>query len=105
MYCQMSIPLCDEGIYGWKVYIGGRWGKKVAEGRPLGKIFTDKQQVFDTIEKTILFFRSEGIPGERLADTIHRVGFEKAEAMILDDDLLVRKNEILGLTVTGGATC
>jgi dissimilatory sulfite reductase (desulfoviridin) alpha/beta subunit len=59
----------------------------------------------DTIEKTILFFRSEGISGERLADTVNRVGFEKAEAMILGNELLERKNEILGLNVVGGATC
>ena len=59
----------------------------------------------NTIEKTILFFRSEGISGERLADTIDRVGFEKAEAMILGNELLEKKAEILGLNVTGGASC
>ncbi len=101
--CGRCIEKCpfhcaDEGQYGWKVYIGGRWGKNVAEGRPLNKLFTSKQEVYDAIEKTILFFRSEGIPGERLADTINRIGFSTAEAMILNDDLLQRRNEILGLT-------
>lgn len=90
---------------GWKIYIGGRWGKKVAHGQQLGKIFTTEEEVMDTIDKTILFFRSEGIPGERLSDTVARVGFEKAEAMILGNELLERKAEILGLTVVGGATC
>jgi C_GCAxxG_C_C family probable redox protein len=105
--CVTKCPFhcADEGQYGWKIYIGGRWGKKVAHGQMLSKLFTDKEEVMDTIEKTILFFRSEGISGERLADTVNRVGFEKAEAMILGNELLERKNEILGLNVVGGATC
>lgn len=108
--CGRCIGKCpfhcaDSGEYGWKVYIGGRWGKKVARGRQLSKFFTDKEDLMNTIEKTILFFRSEGISGERLADTIDRVGFEKAEAMILGNELLEKKAEILGLNVTGGASC
>ncbi|MGI6095036.1 MAG: C-GCAxxG-C-C family (seleno)protein [Lachnospiraceae bacterium] len=95
----------DNGTYGWKIYIGGRWGKKVAHGQMLDKIFTDKQEVLDTVEKAILLFRSEGIPGERFADTINRIGFEKVQEMLLSDELLEKKAEILGLTVVGGATC
>lgn len=90
---------------GWKIYIGGRWGKNIAHGKMLNKVFTDKQELLDTIDKTILFFRSEGIPGERLSDTVARIGFDKAEAMILGNELLERKAEILGLDVVGGATC
>ena len=95
----------DNGTYGWRIYIGGRWGKRVAAGQMLNKVFTDKQEVIDVVEKAILLFRSEGISGERFADTINRIGFEKAEAMLLSDDLLQRKNEILGLDVVGGASC
>lgn len=95
----------DEGRYGWRVTIGGRWGKRVAQGRALERVFTSREEVLDTIEKTILFFRSVGITGERLADTVARVGFEKAQEMILGDELLQRKNEILGITVKGGASC
>ena len=71
----------------------------------LNKLFTSEKEVIDTIEKAILLFRSEGVSGERFADTINRIGFEKAEQMLLSDDLLKRKNEILGLNVVGGATC
>lgn len=85
----------DEGISGHRVCIGGRWGKKNAYGKDLGVIFTDKEEVLDTIEKVILFFRSEGIAGERLADTVNRVGFEKAREMILGNELLEKKAEIL----------
>lgn len=108
--CGRCIAKCpfhcaDEGAYGWKIYIGGRWGKQVAHGRQLRKIFTDKEELMQTIENTILFFRSEGIPGERLADTVERVGFAQAQEMILGQELIKRKAEILGRSVVGGATC
>jgi len=103
--CGRCISKCpfhcnDDGTYGWKIYIGGRWGKKVAEGKKINKIFTSKQEVLETIEKAILLFRSEGVSGERFADTINRIGFEKVEAMLLGDELLKRKSEILGLNVS-----
>ena len=85
----------DESTYGYKVYIGGRWGKRTARGQMLGKIFTCREEVLDTVEKAILLFRSEGIPGERFADTINRIGFEKAETMLLGNELLEKKAEIL----------
>ena len=78
---------------------------KIAHGQMLDKIFTSEQEVLDVVEKAILLFRSEGISGERFADTINRIGFEKAQEMILGDELLAQKAEILGLNVTGGATC
>lgn len=108
--CGRCISKCpfhcaDEGTYGWKIYVGGRWGKKVAQGQMLNKIFTDEKEVMDTVEKAILLFRSEGISGERFADTINRIGFERAQELLLGNELLERKNEILGLNVVGGATC
>ena len=95
----------DQGDYGWKVYVGGRWGKRVAHGRMLDKVFTDKAEVLDVVEKAILLFRDQGISGERFADTIERIGFENAQAQLLGSELLERKKEILGLNVVGGASC
>ncbi len=108
--CGRCITKCpfhcnDEGTYGWKIYVGGRWGKRVAHGRMLGKVFTSEAEVLDTVEKAILLFRSEGKPGERFADTIERIGFDRAQELLLGDELMARKGEILGLAVTGGATC
>lgn len=108
--CGRCITKCpfhcnDEGTYGWRIFVGGRWGKKVAHGRQLDKIFTDKNEVLDVVEKAILLFRSEGKSGERFADTIQRIGFDKAQELLLGDELLQRKGEILGLNVVGGATC
>lgn len=86
-----------EGISGYKIYIGGRWGKKTAQGRALGKVFTSKEEALDVIEKAILLFREQGAAGERFATTIERLGFEKAERLLLSDELLRRKEEILSV--------
>ena len=68
---------------GYRVYIGGRWGKQAARGIPLSKIFTDKEEVLAVIERAILFFRENGMAGERFADTIARMGFATVEAILL----------------------
>lgn len=96
-----------EGTPGFKIYIGGRWGKKIAQGHALTKIFTSKEEALDVIEKAILLFREQGKTGERFSDTIQRLGFENVEAQLLSNDLLERKQEILDaqLHMTGGASC
>ncbi len=86
-----------DGTSGFKVYVGGRWGKKVAQGRPLSKIFATEQEVLAVVEKAILLFREQGYAGERFSQTIDRIGFEKAEEMLLSDDILGRKDAILAM--------
>ena len=107
--CVGKCPFdCIEGgTYGYKIYIGGRWGKKVAQGHALSKVFTDKDEALSVIEKAILLFREQGQTGERFARTIERLGFENVEAQLLSDDILARKQEILDakLHLVGGATC
>ena len=92
---------------GYRVYIGGRWGKRVKEGQPFSKIFTSKEEVLAIVEKAILLFREQGITGERFSDTIDRLGFANVEAQLLADDLLSRKQENLKAQkhLVGGATC
>jgi dissimilatory sulfite reductase (desulfoviridin) alpha/beta subunit len=99
--CGRCIGKCPfdavaEGTPGFKVYIGGRWGKKVAQGKPLSKIFTDREEVLRVVESAILLFREQGLPGERFGDTINRIGFEKVEAQLLSGELLARKDQIIG---------
>lgn len=110
--CGRCIGTChfdaiEDGINGYKIYIGGRWGKKIAMGRPLGKIFTSREEVLAAVEKAILLYREQGKTGERFAETVERLGFENVEAQIISDDILARKQEILDakLHETGGATC
>ena len=68
---------------GYKVSIGGRWGKKTATAQPLNHVFTSEEEVLDMVEKVICFFRDEGIAGERFADTINRLGFDYVEKKLL----------------------
>ena len=70
---------------GYKVSIGGRWGKKTATAQPLNKVFTTEEEVLAMVEKVICFFRDEGIAGERFADTINRLGFDYVEKKLLGE--------------------
>ena len=103
--CVGSCPFgaVTEGLAGYKVYIGGRWGKKTAHGRALEKIFTSEEEVMDVVERAILFFRDEGLSGERFADTVARLGFDYVQEKLLTAP--VDKEAILNKTVVGGATC
>ena len=55
----------------------------MANGRPLSKLFESEEEVLDVIERAIIFFRDEGVSGERFADTINRLGFEYVESKLL----------------------
>ena len=86
--CGRCAGKCPFGAFGegkqaWKVCIGGRWGKRVAHGIPLNRIFTSEEEVLEVIERTIHLFRDEGISGERLSDTVSRLGFEYVQEKLL----------------------
>ena len=105
---EMPLPCGRSFLHsGYRIYIGGRWGKHVAQGRYLDKIFTDKQEVLAVVEKAILLFREQGNTGERFSDTIARLGFENVQEQLLSDDLLKRKEENIKAEkhLVGGATC
>lgn len=111
-HCGRCIGKCPFHAFenytnGFRVYIGGRWGKRVAQGRYLDKVFTDKEEVVSVVEKAILLFREQGITGERFADTVARLGFENVQEQLLADDLLSRKEENIKAQkhLKGGATC
>lgn len=88
-HCGRCIGKCpfkvfEEYTTGFRIYIGGRYGKKVNRGIPLNKIYLSKEKVLDEIEKIILFYKDNGIKGERFADTIERIGFETIEKSIIE---------------------
>lgn len=111
-HCGRCIGQCPFGVMehaidGYRVYIGGRWGKKAAQGRYLDKVLTDKEEVLAVVEKAILLFREQGITGERFADTVERIGFEEVHRQLSGDALLARKEENIAAVkhMKGGATC
>ena len=111
-HCGRCVAKCpfhvtDQYMDGYRVFLGGRWGKSVAHGKPLSRVFTSEEEVLRLVEKAILLFREQGITGERFSDTIARLGFEDVERQLLSDDLLARKSENLRAQkhMKGGATC
>lgn len=89
-HCGRCKEKCPFGVFteyqnGYKIYIGGRWGKRVAHGRTLTKIFTEEEEVMKVVEKAILLFKNEGIAGERFADTVNRLGFEYVNEKLIND--------------------
>ena len=111
-HCGRCVGKCpfkavERFVSGYRIYIGGRWGKRVAHGRYLDRVFTDRSEVLDVVEKAILLFREQGITGERFADTIARLGFDAVQEELLRNDLLARKEENIAAQkhLKGGATC
>lgn len=85
--CKGKCPFgaVEEYREGYKILIGGRWGKKTACGRPLPRLFPTEEEVMTVIDRAILLFREEGIAGERFADTVTRLGFDYVSGKLLGE--------------------
>jgi len=99
-HCGRCVGKCpfhvtDRYINGYRIYLGGRWGKNFAHGRPMPTMLSTEDDVLDMVEKAILLFRDKGIAGERFSDTIDRIGFDAVCSMLDGDALLIHKDEIL----------
>ena len=85
------IDLREKGV---NIIIGGRWGREGKKGAPLRGIYS-VEDALDIIEKIMLVYRDNGFKKERFADMIERIGFEEVEELILQSDVLERKDEII----------
>lgn len=100
IHCGRCVGKCpfhavEAEVTGYRITLGGRWGKRSAQGKPLSRIITDRDEVLSVVEKAILLFREQGEPGERFADTVARLGMEKVESELFSDAILSRKEQIL----------
>ena len=109
--CGKCVGACpfdciEEKARGYKVSIGGIWGKTQRMPDYLPGIYTE-DEVMKLIEKCLLLYREQGITGERFGRTLDRIGADKFIEQLLSDDVLERKQEILDakLHLVGGATC
>jgi dissimilatory sulfite reductase (desulfoviridin) alpha/beta subunit len=89
--CGLCTSKCHFGVMletkqEYKVYLGGRWGKKIRIGSPLSKLFS-KDEVLNVIEQAILLYKEKGISGERFGETIDRIGFSTIEKLLLNTDI------------------
>ena len=87
-HCGRCVGKCPFGVVGeekcgYAVYIGGRWGKRTAQGRMLAHVFTSEEEVLEVIERALTLFRDEGNAGERFSDTVSRLGFENVQNRLL----------------------
>ncbi|KEI02490.1 4Fe-4S binding protein [Clostridium botulinum] len=90
--CYFSaMEVKEEGM---KIYLGGRWGKYPKAGYLVDKIFNE-EEALDFIEKSILYFKDNGISGERFGIMLDRIGFNKAQEVLLGNEMIERKSEIL----------
>lgn len=101
---KCAFKVTDNSIDMFKIYIGGKWGKVVRMGSTVNKLFT-MEEALDVVEKAILLFKSKGISGERFGETIDRIGIEKAEKMLVNNNLLKNKDDILEIETVAGAKC
>ena len=98
-HCGRCVGKCyfhavKPGTKAFRIFIGGRWGKKTRHGSMLPGVYTE-EEALDVIEKTMLLFREKGQPKERLAALLDRVGEEAFFDELLHGDVLARKEEIL----------
>ena len=83
-FTKCPFGVMNEAKSGYKICIGGRWGKKGERGRALEAVFESEEAVLLTIGKAMNLFRDEGIKGERFAETIERLGFDYVQKKILE---------------------
>lgn len=80
------------------IYAGGTWGKTRRDGTALSRRFT-LDEIIETVEKIMLWYKENGYAGERLGKAIDRVGIENFEKAIYSDELLKRREEILAAPI------
>lgn len=78
----------------YQIYIGGTWGKNTRKGTPLSRLVSE-EEIFDILERTLLWFKENAYEKERLGLAIDRIGFDSLERAVFSSDLSERKNEIL----------
>ncbi len=88
IHCGRCVGKCyfnsiKSGKKGFRIDIGGRWGKEVSHGKTLIDFVDSREEVMKIIEKTLQFFKEEGLPRERFAVTLDRVGMDYAIDKIL----------------------
>ena len=70
------------GKRGYKITLGGHWGRTGAAGAPVPFVLESEEEVLSFIDRTLSFYRDNGQPGERFFKTLERIGIDAALKMI-----------------------
>ena len=76
-----SSPLPGGGR-GYRIFLGGHWGRTGAAGREMPSLLPDEEGVLAFIEKVLSFYKGNGLPGERFCKTLDRLGFEQVLSVL-----------------------
>jgi dissimilatory sulfite reductase (desulfoviridin) alpha/beta subunit len=76
--CGKCVELCPKScwstVFGYKVFIGGSFGKNIVTGKQYTSIITDAKTLFHIIDAVIAYFAEFAKPKERLYFTLKRIG-------------------------------
>ena len=81
--CDFNAVSCEK--QGFKVFIGGKWGRNVRRGDMLPGIYS-KNEALSIIEKAILFFGDNANTKERFGDMIDRIGADDVINQLLHSE-------------------
>ena len=70
------------GGRGYRIFLGGHWGRTGAAGREMPSLLPDEESVLAFIEKVLSFYKDNGLPGERFCKTLDRLGFERVLSVL-----------------------
>jgi len=85
--CGACIAACRKDALraektGCTIFVGGKLGRKPGHGKKLLEL-ADEEQLFSILEKSVGYYRREGLDGERFGDLLDRLGFEKYREEVL----------------------
>ena len=87
--CGKCIDACpfgavEEVTVGYKILLGGIWGKRQRLATPLEGVYT-KEQVVSILEKTLTLWKEQGAAGDRFCLFLDRTGVENFTKQLLED--------------------
>jgi len=85
--CGLCIATCKKEALkteksGCTIFVGGHGGRKPRHGVKLFEL-ADEEQLFSILEKTVNYYKREGLDGERFGDLLDRLGMEKFRKEVL----------------------
>lgn len=102
--CGVCVGKCPFGAFPkeaesvCRIYVGGTWGKTQRMGSLLSGVYT-VDEIGDTLEKVMLWYKENGYAKERLGAAIDRLGLDTLERDIKGNGLIERREEILSAPV------